>query len=128
MLDASTGHGNNPYTVNFISYCGHGVINEHNDALCVIPIKPKDSEEGIIKYVNLDEWARKFSNKINTINIFLFSACRSPLKEEEEKKSSKMVVRSKCGEGISVVIYGSGEGSPAKEFLESGGECVTKFF
>ena len=94
MLDASTGHGNNPYTVNFISYCGHGVIDQFGDALCVIPIKPKDSDEGIIKYVNFDEWARKFSNKINTINLFLFSACRSP--KEEEKKGPKMV-RTKTG-------------------------------
>ena len=37
------------------------------------------------------------------------------------------MVRTKTGKGISVVIYGSGEGSQTREFLESGGEGVTKF-
>ena len=89
MLDASTGHGVNPYTVNFISYCGHGVIDQYGDALCVIPIIIKDSEDCVIKYVNFDEWARKFSNKKNTFNIFLFSACRSPSKEEDKTPQKK---------------------------------------
>ena len=92
----------------------------------MIPIKPKDSEDGIIKYVNFDEWARRFSNRENTINIFLFSACRSHSKEEE-KKNSKIVKTTKIGKGISIVIYASGEGSPAKEFEEFGGEGVIKF-
>jgi len=55
----------------------------------------------------------------------LFSACRSNSKEEE-KKSSK-IVKTKEGKGISIVIYASGEGSKAKEFVESGGEGVIKF-
>ena len=41
MYDNTIKSGSNPHTVNFISYCGHGIIDESGDAICVIPIKPK---------------------------------------------------------------------------------------
>ena len=45
MYDNTIKSGSNPYTVNFISYCGHGIIDESGDAICVIPIKPKQIKD-----------------------------------------------------------------------------------
>lgn len=37
MGDTSIGIGDHPYTVNFISFHGHGLIHENGDSLAVIP-------------------------------------------------------------------------------------------
>jgi hypothetical protein len=39
MYNETSGKGENPYVVNFISFCGHGLVI-NNDAHALIPVTP----------------------------------------------------------------------------------------
>lgn len=67
--------GQNPYTVNLIQFSGHGYINSKNEAICIVPEKHSKS----IRIINFDKLAETFASKEYSINIFLFSACRSKI-------------------------------------------------
>ena len=67
MMNDANGKGRNPYVVNFISFCGHGVeIN--GDAIGLIPMEkatptaenPK-LKTSYLYCLNISMWARKFS-------------------------------------------------------------------
>ena len=62
MFEKSTGQGANPFVVNFISFCGHGITLE-NESIALIPgTKYIDGlEVNYIYPLNLSYWARKFS-------------------------------------------------------------------
>jgi hypothetical protein len=89
MLTISDGWGSNPYTVNVITFSGHGITFD-GDAIAVIPeYKAKPAIEGekkVLRFINLTEWARKFSEKRNTLTIFILSMCRINVKEADKKK------------------------------------------
>ena len=40
-----TAESDNPYTFNFISFCGHGCINSNNETLFVVPEYCKDLDD-----------------------------------------------------------------------------------
>lgn len=70
--------GLNPYNVNMVIYIGHGAILPNEDAVAMIPFKDKD-DNTTIKLINLEDYARRFAQTADHINVFLFSACRSYL-------------------------------------------------
>lgn len=83
IYSSTLGAGFNPHVVNFFSFCGHGIVI-NSDAHFLIPVKPQGGDPYIYA-LNVDRWAREFSSKDNSINIFLFSACRSPLETVDEE-------------------------------------------
>ena len=89
MFTISDGWGRNPYTVNVITFSGHGITFD-GDAIAVIPeykVKPAiEGEKKVLRFINLTEWARKFSEKRNTLTIFILSMCRINVKEADKKK------------------------------------------
>ncbi len=42
----------------------------------MVPVYNAKNDSSDIKFINVDEEARKFATKEHSINIFLFSACR----------------------------------------------------
>ena len=83
MLKKCIGEGSNPYTVNVISFSGHG-INVEGDAIAVIP---ENLGENMAEahFINLSTIAREFASCKNTLTIFLCSMCRIELPKELEK-------------------------------------------
>lgn len=69
MLARCIGEGKNPYTVNVITFSGHG-ITVNGDAVAVIP----DSNSA--RFINMSGIARKFAAKKCTFNLFICSMCR----------------------------------------------------
>jgi hypothetical protein len=37
MFNSIQGKGHNPFTLNFFSFCGHGVVNAQNEAIFLVP-------------------------------------------------------------------------------------------
>ena len=58
MMGLSIGEGYNPYTVNVISFSGHGVTVE-GDAIAVIP--EINGEQAEAHFINMSGIARKFA-------------------------------------------------------------------
>lgn len=82
----SPGIGQNPYTVNVITYSGHG-IDYGGDAIAVIPeYLEKDAPQKSARFINLSGIARRLAAKNRTINIFLLSMCRIHVTENIEQK------------------------------------------
>jgi hypothetical protein len=83
MLGRCIGEGKNPYTVNVITFSGHGLTVD-GDAIAVIPTAEKDELEA--RFINMSGIARKFAEKKCTLNIFICSMCRVPLSLSELTK------------------------------------------
>ena len=96
-LKKSSSDGENAINFNFISFCGHGCINDKNESLFIVPNSyyNKDYDDSLsttkggastmkknfnstrYKFINIDEYAQRFACIANTITIFLVSACRN---------------------------------------------------
>lgn len=83
MYQQCSGTGFDPYTVNVISFSGHG-INFDGDAIAVIPQFTDGLEE--TRFINLSGLARKFAGINYSLNIFLCSMCRVELSENQTKQ------------------------------------------
>ena len=87
MLDNTLGLGFNPYVVNVITFCGHG-ITIGGDSYALIPSMKyshdKDQLTTSFYPLNVSEWARLFAQKKSSVNIFLFSAERNQLDKKSE--------------------------------------------
>jgi hypothetical protein len=81
MMGRSLGEGKNPYTVNVISFSGHGITVE-GDAIAVIPEINGGQAEA--HFINMSGIARKFASKKYTLNIFLCSMCRLELSKNDK--------------------------------------------
>ncbi len=75
LLTKHKSNDKNPYTVNFITYSGHGFTCE-GDAIAVIPEYDEYSQKGIVRFINFSGYARRFANNTNNLSIFLMSMCR----------------------------------------------------
>ncbi len=82
MIQSCSGIGSNPYSVNVISFSGHG-LNFDGDAIAVMPSISKVVNE--IRFINLSGIARKFAAIPYSLNIFLCSMCRLKLSDAETK-------------------------------------------
>ena len=81
MFYSTQNKGLNPFTVNFFSFCGHGLINSRNEAIFLIPQYVGEDDNWVLKTLNVDLEAKRFATKENSINIFLFSACRDSIEK-----------------------------------------------
>ena len=71
---------------NVFAFVGHGIIDEKDRALFLVNTKEKDSG-ATVEAINVDELAHEFAEIPNTVNLFLFIACRNKFKLPEESKS-----------------------------------------
>jgi len=62
-----------------ITFSGHGITYD-GDAIAIIPVLEKGGDLGTARFINISGLARKFASKDNTINIFIMSMCRNPIK------------------------------------------------
>ncbi len=86
MIDRCSGFGKNPYTVNVITFSGHGLTYD-GDTIAVIPELPdRASTEKDLRFINMSGIARKFAAKNYSINLFLMSMCRSRFDERQLKE------------------------------------------
>jgi hypothetical protein len=75
MLSKCVGSGTNPFTVNVITFSGHG-FTFNGDSIAVIPQSPKDSPKEA-RFLNLSGLARKFAAKKYTFTLIIASMCRT---------------------------------------------------
>ena len=80
MYQSCSGIGANPYTVNVISFSGHG-IHFDGDAIALMPYCNDGQWE--LQFINMSGIARKFAGIPYSLNIFLCSMCRTELPEKE---------------------------------------------
>ena len=76
----------NPYTVNYITYSGHG-ITFNGDAIAVFTEYQKVGEKELIqvfRFINFSHWARAFATVKNTLSIFNLSMCRVHIDKKTE--------------------------------------------
>jgi hypothetical protein len=130
MYKTTQKRGNNSYPLNFFSFSGFGFVNMYNDSIFLVPTKsPAHDDWWELNQLNIDEEARRFATKENSINIFLVSASRQHFDhhvcqaiksqqdyfdKEEENKENKNSINFKVTnnkrtemKGISIVVYGS---------------------
>jgi len=121
MLNDTTGKGKNPWTVNVVTFSGHGITVD-GDAVAIIPEKT----EGEFKprFLNMSGYARKFASKSNSINIFIMSMCRlknfkltepfySRVEENTQGKHEKYSGYGNGSNGYSIMIFDCQDGTPA---------------
>ena len=99
------GEGNNPYSVNVVTFSGHGFTYD-GDAIAVIPeIKEEkgDEDEVQARFINMSGLARKFAFRKGTINIFMMSMCRFSLDQVKIKEIEKSIKGEE--EGSQAFIY-----------------------
>jgi hypothetical protein len=75
MINTCSGVGINPYSVNVVTFSGHGLTFD-GDAIAVIPDIHAGSDVKVPRFINMSGLARKFASIENTINIFILSMCR----------------------------------------------------
>ena len=79
MKNGCTGLGKNPYTVNVITYSGHG-FTFNGDTIGVIPeynINEKEkSDKKVPRFINFSGLARSLASCRHTLNIFIMSTDR----------------------------------------------------
>ena len=80
MFNHCSGLGSNPFSVNVITYSGHG-ITYNDDAIAVIPeFSSQDQGDSVevkdMRFINMSGLARKFASIDHSINIFIMSMCR----------------------------------------------------
>jgi hypothetical protein len=66
--------GTNPWTVNIITFSGHGITYDGN-AIAVIPETLKDGSK-VARFINMAGLARKFAGIKNTYTLIIASMCR----------------------------------------------------
>lgn len=76
MLDKCIQNAHNPFTVNVITFSGHG-LTYNGDAIAVIPeTSLEDPKIKVPRYINMSGIARKFAAKKNTFTLIIASMCR----------------------------------------------------
>ena len=73
LLNGTIGCGKNPWTVNVVTFSGHG-ISVDSDAIAIIPEKIEGKL--VPRFLNMSGYARKFADKPYSLNIFIMSMCR----------------------------------------------------
>ena len=76
------GYGTNPFTVNVISYSGHGFTCQ-GDTIAVIPQQSQSKGPKELRFLNLSGIARRFAERAYTLTLIIASLCRVFLKPEE---------------------------------------------
>ena len=138
--------GKNPYTVNVITFSGHGITHE-GDAIAVIPqfgqIINLDNLGKDARFINMSGIARKFAQKNYSINIFLMSMCRNfaNVKEQENEEDIENSAQAELYKhlkadalgthrcvgykqnGISIMLFGCQEGKQTTD-----GKFIELFF
>ena len=91
---------------NVFAFVGHGVIDNKDRALFLVNTKGKD---GLItvQTINVDELAYEFAEISNTVNLFLFFACRNKFNSIDNIPEKKRAV---MNNGISLILYASMSG------------------
>lgn len=64
---------------NVFAFVGHGIIDDQDRALFLVNTKEKEMG-ATVESINVDELAHEFAEIPNTINLFLYIACRNKLK------------------------------------------------
>jgi hypothetical protein len=86
--------------LNVLTFIGHGIINELNEAIFLVNSRNNDSNMEI-KQINVDKLAKEFAEIENTMTIIFFVACRNRLKgKEEEKKVDKSSLEHINGQAV----------------------------
>ena len=80
MLSKCDGIGLNPFTVNVVTFSGHGITFD-GDAIAVIPEYLEEKKTGVdqdkvLRFINISYWAKRFAERKNTLTIFVLSMCR----------------------------------------------------
>ncbi len=79
MKSGCTGIGRNPYTVNVITFSGHG-FTLNGDTIAVIPEynsnEKEKSDKKEARFINFSGLARKLAQCKHTLNIFIMSIGR----------------------------------------------------
>ena len=77
MFKSIEKRGKKNYTLNFFIFSGFGFVNFKNEAIFMVPnLDLEHQDHWEMKFFNIDEEAKRFATKENTINIFLFNATR----------------------------------------------------
>jgi hypothetical protein len=94
---------------NVFAFVGHGFIDDKDRALFLVNSKDKDGEVTVqtVQTINVDDLAYEFAEIPNTVNLFLFIACRNKF---ISKLSIPEKVRSTMNVGISIILYASMSG------------------
>lgn len=88
MIKRCSGVGRNPYSVNVVTFSGHGITFD-GDAIAVIPeTEGEDLDNKFARFINMSGLARKFASIDNTLNIFILSMCR--LRYAKDKELEKL--------------------------------------
>ena len=74
-------------TFNVFAFVGHGIIDDKDRALFLVNTKEKGSKVVTVETINVDELAHEFAAIPNTVNLFLFIACRNKFKGSDKSKS-----------------------------------------
>jgi hypothetical protein len=125
--------GRNPYTINVITFSGHGITSQSGDAIAVIPEFQDNKMIGpkILRFINFTDWARRFAEKRNTLTIFILSMCRGKVEIPElsqkiyENLSNDAQAKYPKGLhfGYSLMLFGT-----RKEIKVPEGVLMNKFF
>ena len=146
MVSRCDGMGRkNPYSVNFITYSGHGITFD-GDAIAAIPEYEDETktEPKILRFINFSDWARRFAERKNTLTIFILSMCRIQVDKPDKLKVFSMAdeklhpelnqyqylytdaqgkYTKNVHEGYSVMLFGTRTGLVVNE-----GDLMKKFF
>jgi hypothetical protein len=63
-------------------FVGHGTIDDKNKALFLVNTKGKNGVS-TVQTINVDDLAHEFAEIPNSVNLFLFIACRNKLKSND---------------------------------------------
>jgi hypothetical protein len=71
---------------NVFAFVGHGMIDDKDRAIFLVNTKGKDKQV-TAQTINVDELAHEFAEIPNTVNLFLFIACRNKLKKQSDENT-----------------------------------------
>jgi hypothetical protein len=67
---------------NVFAFVGHGTIDDKDKALFLVNTKGKNGVS-TVQTINVDDLAHEFAEIPNSVNLFLFIACRNKLKSND---------------------------------------------
>jgi len=67
---------------NVFAFVGHGAIDDKDKALFLVNTKGKNGVS-TVQTINVDDLAHEFAEIPNSVNLFLFIACRNKLKSND---------------------------------------------
>jgi hypothetical protein len=67
---------------NVFAFVGHGAIDDKEKALFMVNTKGKNGVS-TVQTINVDDLAHEFAEIPNSVNLFLFIACRNKLKSND---------------------------------------------